>query len=310
MVSEYIPPTLGYGSAHARAEWQGAPPSCKHFGVTAALEFMAARAGFPVQLSARYLWWHTRGRTDVGDIEGVVALVNRVSVCEDLLYPYSASFEPPYQIADVEIPPSHVANIDAEKRAIKMKTCRIAGKVEIMRALAQGHGVITVRTWAEGGEHAECLIDYHETLGALVCGSTGAIFWEPWDSFGLGGCMTQVHRVTQAPWKPVPHPDYVEGDLPTLNGSILTLPKASIWAGWGADPRWLYFKNVQLNIVSVESVSSDNDDVRAIVFWHAELLTLFIPKLVTGGVVLDNVKIIKPVATLITAEEDLPKETS
>jgi hypothetical protein len=238
MKPESFPAVVDFQSANMRPEYQGGLLSCTTFGATSALEAMADRAGFPQQLSPRFLWFYSdKSRLSV---ESVVATINRVGICRDELCPYVASTTPPYTVKDSEELPDLAALLDAQATKIKITVERIAGKDEVMRALATGHSLISVRVNPSGSEHVEAIIGYDDK-GVKVHGSGYSIYHEPWESLGL--VITQLWKITSCPWAPVPHPDYYEGDQPVFDGTTLTIPQIDLI---GPD-----FKSSRFNSVKV-----------------------------------------------------------
>lgn len=298
MTLEQFPFRVDYQTENTRPEWQGAPNSCTRFGGTSALECAADRAGFPIQLSVRYLWYFT-DKAHLS-VQNFVDCINLFGTCRDDLCPYVANMDPPYDVKDIDVPPSFEAMEDARSRKFNIKIERLAGQEECMRALAQGYPLIICRT-QPGGEHVEAVIGYDRVQGLKVHGSGWAIYWEPWSSVS-DGTITQIWRLYDTPWPAVPHPDYIEGDLPSLQDGILTLPRVNVWRGWDFEPRSLNFKNVVFQMLECNPVA-DSPDVRGFVFWHSTKFTLYIPKMLIDGLVAFNVTITNPVAELISAEE-------
>ena len=234
-------------------------------------------------------------------VEVVAAALEKDGVCLDEYCPYTVDSEYPYNVIGVYEPPNSDAWNDAKTRLPKgIKPVRIAGKESAMRALSQGSALTAIKV---GGpvEHCVAIIGY-ASWGFKVHDSGNNIYWQPWADMEGGGNITQLYRWTGLPL--VPHPDYIEGDTPTLIDGVLSLPKVMVYVGF-PEPS-LHFRNVQLQIVKRGLLTSDCDDVQDIVFWHSKKLTLYIPRLIVDGVEMRNVKIVGPTATAISLEEDTP----
>jgi len=304
VIQEQFPESVDFQTEHTRLEMQGNALTCTAFGVTSALEAILHRSGKFVQLSPRFLWWLVRGQNP--SVEVNAAAIENEGICLEDFCPYITSPNYPYEVIGLYAPPAGVAWEDAKTRLPKgIKPRRIAGKESVMRALSQGSALTIIKVLGGSIEHCCAVIGYN-SFGIKVHDSGNNIYYQPWADLEMGGNVTQIYRWYGLPL--VPDLDYVEGDLPTLANDVLSVPRAMCYVGWPQPSLW--FKNLQLKISSVESMSSGNDDVRDFVFWHSGKLTLYIPKLIAGGKVLENVKLVKPTGTLISAEEDTPKEQS
>lgn len=295
MKREYLPPRTEYSNENARPEFQGALNSCTRFAITGPLEFMSDRAGEPVDFSVRFLWWFTDKAAL--SVDSAVATLNRVGVCIDALCPYRADTSPPYEVFDLDKPPSLAALLDAQARGIQIETERIAGRLEVMRALAQGWPVITVRTLPGGAEHAEYIRNYDEDLGVQIHGSGWAIYWEPWESLEQGGSLTQLHRLTKAPWKPVPHRDYMEAEQPAFDQGVLTVPEIRAYVGWPVPS--LEYQNVRVLFEDYGEVKANDPNVGREAVWFSTTETLHLPVLMLGGVRYERVSVTKPKLKII-----------
>lgn len=297
MIQEQFPVEVDFQTEHTRLEFQGNALSCTTFGGTSALEAILHRLGQYVQLSPRFIWFNMRGYGV--SVEGMADALEREGTCLDEYCPYLVEPVFPYNVVGVYDPPTSDAWSDAKTRLPKgIKPARITtGKEGVMRALSQGSAITLIKV---GGpvEHCAAIIGYN-SFGIKVHDSGLNIYWQPWSDIEAGGNVTQLWRWTGLPL--VPHPDYIEGDTPTLVDGVLSLPKVMVYVGF-PDPS-LHFKNVQFQMVKRGLLTSDCDDVQDIVFWHSKKLTLFLPKLILDGVELRNVKIVGPTATLISAEE-------
>lgn len=295
MTREQFPDSVDFQTANTRPEFQGGILSCTTFGITSALEAMADRAGQPVQLSPRWLWYYIdKARLNV---ESAVATVNRVGLCRDDLCPYVADLSPPYTVHNINEPPSLAALMDAQDTAIRISVERIAGKAAIMRTLATGHAVVSVRTNLGGTEHCEAIIGF-DADGFKVHGSGFEIYWAPWDSLPV---MTQLYKLT-GPWAPVPHADYVEGDLPTFADGVLTLPLVDVAPPY-PEP-WLHFANVKLAFDDFGVVDTNSGNVAwsDTPVWNAARSLLALPVLIFEGRRYLRVSLSNPRARVLSHE--------
>lgn len=199
----------GTGS-QPRLEFQGDVASCLTFGVTSALEALAARAGKPAQYSPRWLW-HFRSMVP-NTVPGYLSLINLAGLCQEKFYPYD--------LATLEQPPESPAFDDAEASDLKVFSRLIAGQTEIKRSLSRGHSLITIRTLPGGDEHCECVIGFN-ALGIKVHGSGNTIQWWPWDTLPE---FTQVHELSCEQFPPVAVDGYVPAEAATFVGGVLTVP--------------------------------------------------------------------------------------
>ena len=296
MIQEQFPVEVDYQTAHTRLEFQGNALTCTTFGVTSALEAMLHRIGQYVQLSPRFLWYNMRGQN--AGVEVVAATLEKEGVCLDEYCPYTVDSEYPYNVIGVYEPPNSDAWHDAKTRLPKgIKPLRIGGKGQVMRALSQGSALTAIKV---GGpvEHCIAIIGYN-AFGFKVHDSGNNIYFQPWSDLEGGGNITQLYRWTGLPL--VPHPDYIEGDTPTLIDGVLSLPKLLLYVGF-PEPS-IHGRNVKFQMIDNGQITSGNDDVQDIVFWHTGRKTLYLPKLIVDSTILHNVKMVNPIATLIEGEE-------
>lgn len=293
MIQEQFPE-----SASLRTQWamwrdQGTVQSCSGQGPANTLSLMLQRwLQRDINLSARFIWWNLRGKEK--SIDSAAKVIRENGCCLDSLCPYD--------IALLDTPPSPAALDDAKNRQFRdLRTIPIAGVESVKRAICQG-SAITFKMGNPGSEHISCIDGYDEE-GVHVWDSnsiTPAITM-PWADVESGGRIKQMVRWAGIPL--VPHPDYIEGDVPTLINGVLSLPKALVWIGWNSDPKSIVFKNVRLQMVKQGWISSGHEDVQDIVFWHSNDLTLYVPKLIVDSTILHNVKMVGPTATLIEGEQ-------
>lgn len=297
MIQEQFPSEVDYQTEHTRLENQGNALSCTTFGLTSALEAMLHRLGKYVQLSPRFLWYNMRGLNP--SVASAASVLETFGTCLDEYCPYRTEPEYPFNVIDIYAPPIAQAWEDAKTRLPKgIKPVLITtGKHGVMRALSQGSAITAIKI---GGptEHCIAIIGYNQ-FGVKVHDSGNNIYWQPWSDLASGGTITQLYRWSGLPL--VPHPDYIEGDTPTLVDGVLSLPKVMVYVGF-PEPS-LYFQNVRLQIVTPGTLTSGNEDVQDIVFWHSRKLTLYVPKLIVDSTILHNVKIVGPTATLIEGEQ-------
>jgi hypothetical protein len=297
MLQEQFPSEVDFQTEHTRMEFQGNSLTCTTFGGTSALEAVLHRLGQFVQLSPRFLWYNMRGYGVT--VESMANALEREGTCLDSFCPYLVEANWPYNTIGVYDPPTSDAWHDAKTRLPKgIKPIRIAGKESVMRALAQGSALTIVKVLGGGLEHCVAVIGYN-AFGIKVHDSGNNVYWQPWSDLEPGGNITQLYRWEGLPL--VPHPDYIEGDLPTLIGGILSLPKAMVYVGFPQPS--IHFKDVQLKMVTPGILTSGNEDVQDIVFWHSLRATLYLPKLIVDSTILHKVKIVGPTATLVSAEE-------
>ena len=298
MMQEQFPAEVDFQTEHTAMEFQGNALTCTTFGGTSAIEPMLHRLGKYWQLSKRFLWYNMRGQT--ASVESMAQSLELQGTCLEEYCPYLVDPNYPYAVIDLYAPPNSDAWHDAKTRLPKgIKPVRITtGKEGVMRSLAQGSAVTFIKMLGGGLEHCAAIIGYN-AFGVKVHDSGNNIYYQPWTDLASGGNITQLYRWTGLPL--VPHPDYIEGDTPTLINGVLSLPKVMVYVGY-PNPS-LNFKNVQFQIVERGTITSGNEDVQDIVFWHSTRETLYLPKLIDGSTILHNVKMIKPTATLISAEE-------
>ena len=292
VIQEQFPPALALRTAQALVRDQRPINACTMFGPISCIDTILQRAGQPVNLSTRLPWYNLRGQPK--GIEQTARSLATTGTCLESLCPWVPS--------EVDTPPTDAAWQDAKTRVFRdLKAVLITTGIEgVKRALGQGSPVaFTVRN-AGSTEHTSCIDGYNE-YGAEVWDSIAFAYTLPWASF-TNGHVTQLYRWQGLPL--VPHPDYVEGDTPTLIDGVLSLPKALVWIGWDSEPKSIRFKNVRLAMVNQGRITSGNSDVQDLVFWHSGRATLYLPKLIVGSTILHNVTIVGPTATLISAEED------
>lgn len=252
---------------------------------------MLQRLGQPINLSARFIWWNLRGQDKSIDSAAQALRIN--GCCVEALCPYD--------LERLETVPSVAAFQDAWQRSFRdLRPVGIAGVEGVKRAIGQG-AAITFKMGSPGSEHISCIDGYDEE-GVQIWDSNSITpgITMPWSDVESGGRITQMCRWAGIPL--VPHPDYVEGDISTLIDGVLSLPKLLLWVGWNANPKSISGRNVKFQMIDRGRITSGNEDVRDVVFWHSGEFTLYLPKLIDGSTILHNVKIVKPVATLIEAE--------
>lgn len=295
MIQEQFPAEVDYQTEHTRMENQGNALSCTAFGGTSAWEAILHRQGKFWQLAARFIWYNMRGSNP--SVESMARSLEYYGVCLDELCPYRTDADFPFSPIGLYDPPSDAAWQDAKTRLPKgVKPVYIAGKEQVMRWLARGSALTAIKV---GGptEHCVAIIGYN-AFGVKVHDSGNNIYWQPWSDLESGGVITQLYRWDGLPL--LPHPDYVEGDTPTLIDGVLSLPKAMVYVGY-PEPS-LHFKNVKLRMVTNGQITSGNEDVQDIVFWHSGRATLYVPKLIVDSTILHNVKMVGPTATVIELE--------
>ena len=297
MIQEQFPAEVDFQTQYTRLENQGNALSCTTFGLTSALEAMLHRLGKYEQLSPRFLWYNMRGLNP--SVLSAAQVLETFGTCLDEYCPYRVEEDYPFNVIGVYDMPSSQAWADAKTRLPKgIKPALITtGKEGVMRALSQGSAITAIKV---GGpvEHCIAIIGYN-AFGVKVHDSGNNIYFQPWSDLESGGVITQLYRWTGL--QLVPHPDYIEGDVPTLMNGVLSLPKAMVYVGY-PEPS-LHFKNVKLQMVKQGWISSGHEDVQDIVFWHSPRLTLYVPKLIVDSTILHNVKIVGPTATLIEGEQ-------
>ena len=297
MIQEQFPVEVDYQTEHTRMEFQGNALTCRAFGVLSAIEAILHRAGQFVQLSPRFLWYNMRGRS--GDVMGAAEALEAQGVCLDEYCPYLVEPDFPYNVIGLYDAPTSDAWADAKTRLPKGIIPKLitTGKEGVMRALSQGSSLTIIKVLGPSVEHCPAIVGYN-AFGVKVHDSGNNIYYQPWSDL-LNGVITQLWR-----WEGlslVPHPDYIEGDVPSLIDGVLSLPKAMVYVGF-PNPS-IHFKNVVLQMVKPGWLTQDNEDVQDIVFWHSAKMTLYIPKLLKDGVLMRNVKIVGPTATLISGEQ-------
>lgn len=296
MIRESFPDVVDFQTERTRLEFQGNLLSCTAFGMTSALEAMADRAGQPVQLSPRYLWFYSDKRTL--SVDSMVYTVNRVGICKDEFCPYVVSDTYPYEVANADEMPGFQAIIDAQWHPIKVSVERIAGKEQIMRALATGHALITVRTLGASVEHCEAAIGYDKAQGLKIHGSGSKIYWQSWDTLDS---ITQVYALTCEKYPPVPHPDYVEGDIPTFNDGILNIPLLDLLMAYPEPTQ--HFQNVRLAFDSFGEVAIGDPGYGGVMpMWSSTRNKLTLPSLIYEGKRFANVSLTKPAVKILHYE--------
>lgn len=297
MIAESFPAEVDFQTEHTRPEFQGAALSCTTFGATSALEAMAARVGQIQQLSPRFLWFYAdKAKLSV---ETIVATVNRVGICRDELCPYVASLEAPYDVKDIDVMPDTAAWMDAQRTSIKMSVKRVSSKEDVMRSLATGYTLISIRVNPSGSEHCEAIIGYDIDKGMKIHGSGASIYWEPWESIPL--TITQLWAITSCPWSPVPHPDYVEGDLPTFANGVLTLPLLDVVMPYPQP--WMHFCDVRVVFDSFGEISVNDMDISgSLPRWSTTRNSLSLPTVIYGGQRYTNISLTRPALKVLHYE--------
>lgn len=298
IVQEYLPFTVDYETANSTPKFQGAVNACTRFGLCAALKTAAERGGYLFDPSVRFLWWFTD--KTLLSVESSIATLNMAGVCSEINYPWIVEQNYPYNVLDLNISPSMSALAESDIIQYNVKVERLGGKEQVKRALAQGYCLITCRVQGPSVEHVEACIGYDEIKGMKIYGSGMTIYYEPWESL-LNGVITQVWKLYNTPWPVVPHPDYIEGTVPYITENTLVLPKVRVYVGW-PEPS-LNFKNVVFDLASRGTIIEDSADVSSEVIWHSPSFSLRIPKIIIDGVLKYNVKLVNPIATLVSAEE-------
>ena len=295
MQQEQFPIEVDYQTEHTRLELQGNEITCTTFGTTSAWEAMLARLGIYTQLAPRFIWWCMRGRTL--SVQSVVDVVEQNGVCLDSLHPYTTEPFYPYNPIGLNTSPSLAAFEDAKTRLPKgIKPVRISGKEQCMRWLARGSALTFVKVLPGGAEHCMAGIGYN-SYGLKIHDSGNNIYYHAWED--LGTVITQVYRWEGFPL--VPHPDYIEGDIPEINGSVFTVPKCQVYTNWQTPI--MNFKNITFNLIDRGVISDNQPDIKDDVFWHSGHFTLTLPKLIIDGIMKYRVTMVNPIATLVSAEE-------
>jgi hypothetical protein len=291
MIKEQLPLAVDYQTPYTRLEVQGNAESCTTFGGTSAIEVILHRLAKYWQLSTRFVWYNMRGG-NIG-VEGMAAAIEREGVCLDEYCPYVVEPSWPYNVIGIYDTPSSTAWKDAKTRLPKgVKPVRIAGKEAAMRALAQGSALTAVKVLSGGLEHCVAIIGYN-SFGVKVHDSGMNIYYQPWADLEGGGSITQLYR-----WEGlelVPHPDYIEGTIPTLANGVVILPKVMVYVGF-PEPS-LHLEDVRLRLLDNSVITSDNAEIKEYILWHNQLSTLTLPKLNKDGKILYNVKIVMPATT-------------
>lgn len=290
MIQERFPSAVDYQTEHTRLENQGNALSCTAFGGTSAWEAMLHRLGKPWQLAARFIWYNMRGSNP--SVESMARALEYYGVCLDEYCPYRTEPDFPYNPIGLYDAPNSDAWHDAKTRLPKgIKPVYIAGKEQVMRWLARGSALTAIKI---GGptEHCVAIIGYNE-FGVKVHDSGNNIYWQPWSDLESGGCITQLYR-----WEGlelVPHPDYVEGDLPTFQDGALTLAKLRVQYAF-PQPSEVY-SNVEVHFADGDSGNPHADHPDVIgdeAVWNSMRLRLSLPKLVYNGQIYHNVLIENP----------------
>lgn len=279
MQQEVLPARLSFQNPWTRQEFQGAVQSCTRFGSTSALEAMAHHAGVNVNLSTRYTWYYKGPQS--ASVQEAINTLNRVGTCREELCPYEASLQPPYAVKDIDVPPSAAAFDDAQHwldSSPDVLIKRVNGKVECMRAMSKGSALITTRVNPSGTEHVEAAIGFDQDKGLLIHGSGYEIYWEPWESIGKG-IITQTWAITQCPWPLIPHPDYVEGTLPTFKQGVLWLPELTVFYGYGDKPDVFMDATVHFTAANTGVLTPNDPDVGSSAMWSTKREWLGLPAL-------------------------------
>lgn len=287
--TEKFPVRASLRTRHAMLRNQGSLLTCLAFGPTSTLDTLLHRLGIPVNLSARFLLWNMR--SGVNTIEGAFEAIETGGMCLDELCPYDVT-----RLGEM---PSHAAFTDAKTRLPKgIRPISIAGTEAMMRSIGQGSPMVFKMANGNGSEHVSC-IDGYGPEGLHVLDSIGQELTMPMSAIESGGSIKQLYRIGGLPL--IQHPDYIEGDLPSLRGGILTLPAVKVWRGWEYDPRFLYFKNVVFRMLTCDPVEN-MPGVRDSVFWHSSEHRLYIPKMYIDDRLAFDVTITRPTAELISHE--------
>ncbi len=293
MIQEQFPIEIDYQTSQLPMRLQGNKNTCTAFGTTGAWMIMLIRLGVYDALSPRFIWYGMRGMSP--SVDAASASLELHGVCKESLHPYLVGALYPYEVTDLETPPSLAAFQDAETRLPKgIKPVRISGKEQCMRALAKGSALTFIKL-VGGGEHCMTGGGYN-SYGLKIYDSGGVMYYHPWED--LGTVITQVYR-----WEGielVPHPDYIEGDIPEINGTVFTVPKCQVYTNWQTPI--MSFKNITFNLIDRGTIT-ENQEVNDDVFWHSGNFTLTLPKVKIDGIIKYKVKMVNPLATLVQAEE-------
>ncbi len=286
MIQEQFPERASLRPAVALWRDQGVVQSCTAQSLANAISRL-----LPFEPSARFIWWGLRGKEK--SIESAVAVLREKGCCTEELCPY--------ELPLLDTPPSPEAFADAEGHQFpELHAIQIDGADSVKRAICEGSPVVFKMRGEGSVEHASCIDGY---------GPDGAYVWDsnsiypalvfPWEDFASGGRVTQMRRLGGLLL--IPNPEYIPEEVPTLLNGILSLPKAMVYVGF-PEPS-LHFRNVHLQLVEKGELTSDNDDVRDIIFWHTAKRTLYLPRLNVDGLIKYRVKIVGPTATLISGEQ-------
>lgn len=239
---------------------------CLTFGITSAAEALFARAGRPVQWSARFLYW-VKDPLDQS-IEGYIRLINRVGLCPDALCPYDPEL--------IEAAPGPAAWLALEP--IRLSAERIAGREEVINALCSGHSIVSVRGVGEG-EHCEAITRYDEVRGFEVHGSGNDLTWFPWGA--LAGEFTQLYALSCEQAPAVPCPGYAPAPVPAFELGELRIPELQFVHPFSLEPRAREtFFDVVVHFAGGDlgAVAQDQDSVTGRVpLWRVGLQVLMLP---------------------------------
>lgn len=290
MIQEQFPDLAVLRTPWALLRNQGNVQSCTVQGPINTIDTIFHRAGKNVNLSTRFPWYNLRGQAK--SVEATAKSLRENGTCLESLCPYD--------VALLDTPPSPQAWSDAKFHGLfNVQPIRISGVDSLKRAICQGSAVTFCMVNGDGSEHVSC-IDGYGRDGVYVWDSIGSALVMPWADV-TSGRITQMYRWGGLPLTPVP--DYIEGDVPTLINGVLSLPKLLLWIGWNSNPKSINAQNAKFNILDRGKITSGNDDVQDIVFWHSNERTLYLPKLIVDSTILHNVKMVNPIATLISGEE-------
>lgn len=269
---ELFPADAGYEGERTQDIFQGQEQSCTTMGITNAVESYVhayeVLANKPreesLQLSPAFLWRLLKHQSSI-NVETAVRALNQFGTCLERMYPYRTEDSYPYRVTTLDQDPPAEAWAWAEEHPIVLTIAPVSGKFDMARAIATGSRLITTRT---GGnlDHIEAGICYNENLGIRIHGSGGRRYWEPWESFEMGGPMSKVWSISFCNLAPmVPHPDYRAPTPASFTDGVLTIPYLSLFPkseNW-QDPIQ-YFKNVKVHFggdLTPETVILDDADI-------------------------------------------------
>lgn len=314
---EVFPDDAGYEGDRTQDIFQGGENSCTCMGGTNSIESYVhayeEQQGTPLadslQLSPAFPWRILKRLPKIS-VESMISVLNTAGACQEKFYPYKVEPLYPYYVTTLNQDPSSEAWTDANSRIINARTQRIAGKWEMVRALALGYRLITCRV---GGnlEHIEAGIRYNKDQGIRIHGSGGARFWEPWSSFEMGGNMSQVYSIECDLAPRIVHPDYRAPTPASFKDGVLTIPYLTLMPEYWQDPIQ-YFKNVKVHFgsdIGFDNVRWDNPDVTHMdcrwkpansTYGTPHVLSLFAVEL--GGTVFKQVTVRGVVPSIVSYE--------